>query len=256
MPSNLEQRNSERRRLPGIGGSPNECTVVEFIGIPGAGKSALAHALERRLQGACIVACPPPSEYQSKVLSRSEKLSLDVKYFGLAGSYRFRRLFYDVRHAHLGLWVVHNSWEKSRHPLVLLDKLQSRPNCFYILEEWLLHRTIGESISAYQSSRGFVRSFAFPPTGGHRHVYVLVSVGLAQALERIRRQDQPMRWFARKNDAATIMKTLELWKGHLDDEVRTEIRRRGIRCIEVDGARPVDSNADLLADELLERARP
>lgn len=222
--------------------------ILEFIGLPGAGKSTLATALASRLASDLAVDLPDRFEYRRKSLTLSEKLRLDVAYPGFL-PYRLGRLHHDVRRFGLGLWTVRNSWKRSRYPLVLLDRTARLPRQFHVLDEWLLHRTIDESILRYESDVTYSTKFAIPPLAPHRLTYVCVNVDRDEACARVRSQEQPFRTFAKERDTGRIQETLAVWSRQLE-ALKAEIRGRGFELIEVDGRAPVDANIALLEDRL------
>jgi hypothetical protein len=118
-----------------------------------------------------------------------------------------------------------------------------------VLDEWLLHRTIDESIRRYGASFDFTRRFAIVPTPRRRLIYVCVDVDEAVARQRILGQDHPYRTFAAGKDALKIDNVLTPWRAQLH-ALRAEIARRGLTLIDVDGRAPVDVNVALLRKRL------
>lgn len=225
--------------------------IVEFMGIPGSGKSSLASALVQKLSTThpFDAALPDRFDYRRKQLTWFEKVRLDVMYAPSFLMYRIRRLFFDISNMGLGFWIVGNSWRQSRYPIVLLDLVRLAPRRFYILDEWLMHRTIEESIKRYNSNVSFSRKFAIPHIKTHCLVYVCVHVDRELARERILNQDQPFRFFAKKKDGCTIEEILALWD-HQVQQLQLEIDRRRLVCIDIDGSAPIEFNVQLLLDRL------
>lgn len=228
---------------------PQRDIIVEFIGVPGAGKSTLAAALAEKLSTKFDVARPQFS-YPRKELTSLEKVRLDVMYAPSFLIYRLRRVFFDVKNFGLGFWVVVNGWEQSRYPVYILDKARVAPKRFYILHEWLMHRIVGESIARYASNVSFSMKFAIPTLRTHRLVYVCVRVDRALGLERILNQDQPFRKFAKTKDRGIIEEVLGLWDRQLE-QLKSEIQRRQLVCIDVDGTAPIEANVELLLKQLV-----
>lgn len=224
--------------------------VVEFIGVPGAGKTRIAAALAQALSVRFDVAFPDRYEYRRWSPSRAEALRLDLRHgFALAG-YRLQRLCFDVRRAgRPGTRTVVHSLRNSRFPGLLLERMRRDPRRVWVLDEWLLHRTIEESLRSYDADAAFAEAFAFPPARTLPMTYVCVEVDLAVARERILRDDPAFRWFARDGNAEAIERTLAGWQSRLDG-LKAAMRRRGLPCLEVDGTADVESNAQRLAFEL------
>ncbi len=222
--------------------------IFEFIGLPGAGKSTLATALAAGLAADFDVSMPGRAEYRRKELTLADKVRLDLRSPGLL-AYRLARLQHDVRTSGVGLWTVSHSWSQSRYPLVLLDLAARAKRRVLVLDEWLLQRTIDESIRRYGASIGFTRRFAIAPTSRQRLVYVCVNVDETVARERIVAQDQPFRTFAADKDALKIGDVLTLWRAQLQ-ALRPEIARRGLPLIDIDGSAPIDTNVALLREKL------
>lgn len=220
--------------------------VVEFVGIPGAGKSRVAAALAQELSRRFDVAFPDRFEYRRWSLSRAEELALDLRHAPSSACYRLRRLWFDLRRAGPGLWVTRQSWRNSRYPVVLLEKMRRDPRQVYVLDEWLLHRTIEESIRSYDAGPAFAAAFAFPPRRTPPVIYACVETHPAVARDRILKEDNSYRWFARSEDAGTIEQTLRAWQAQLQ-ALKAEMRRRGLPCVEIDGSDPIDANAKRLA---------
>ena len=223
--------------------------ILEFVGLPGAGKTTLACALAAGLAPDFDVALPDRGDYRRKSLTRADKLRLDAR--SLAGllPYRLARLWHDLRVSGVGLRTVRNSWGQSRYPLVLLEHASRATRRVLVLDEWLLHRTIDESIKRYGASVAFACKFAIAPTPNHRKIYVCVNIDETVALDRIVKQDQPFRAFADGKDADRIGEVLALWYAQLH-ALKCEIVRRGLVLIEVDGDAPIDTNIALLRRRL------
>lgn len=230
--------------------APHPELVVEFVGVPGAGKTRIATALVRELSARFDVAFPDRFEYRRWSLPRAEELRLDCRHALTLAGYRLRRLRFDARRAgRPGLWIAANSWRNSRFPVLLLEKMRRDPRRVYVLDEWLLHRAIEESLRAYDANVSFTESFAFPPRGALPMTYVCVDVDLAVARERILGDDAAFRWFARDGDAEVIERTLARWQSQIDG-LKTMMCRRGLPRLEVDGSAPAESNARRLAAAL------
>ena len=224
--------------------SPRD-VIVEFIGLPGAGKSALACALAAELAADVDVELPGRGDYRRKELTRADKWRLDARSPLSLWPYRLARLGHDIRVSGIRPRTVLDSWRLSRYPLVLLEHASRNRRRVLVLDEWLLHRTIDESIRRYGASIAFARKFAIAPTPRHRKVYVCVDIDQRVAHERILEQDQPFRAFARDKDPHLIDEVLAQWQTHLD-ALKPEIVRRGLPLIEVDGNAPIDGNVALL----------
>ena len=223
--------------------------ILEFIGLPGAGKTTLACALAAGLAPDFDVALPGRGDYRRKKLTRADKLRLDAR--SLAGllPYRLARLWHDLRVSGVGLGTVRNSWGQSRYPLVLLEHASRATRRVLVLDEWLLHHTIDESIRRYEASVAFACKFAIAPTPHYRKVYVCVNIDEAVALDRIVEQEQPFREFAEGRNPQRIGQVLALWHAQLQ-ALKSEIVRRGLVLIEVDGNAPIDTNVALLRQGL------
>ena len=219
--------------------------LLEFVGLPGAGKTTLACALAAGLAPDFDVALPARTDYRRKQLTRADKLRLDAR--SLAGllPYRLARLWHDIRMSGIGPRRVRDSWHRSRYPLVLLEYASRNMRRVLVLDEWLLHRTIDESIRRYDASVAFACKFAIAPTPRHRKVYVCVNIDEVVARERIVEQDQPFRSFVKEKNLHTINAVLAQWHAHLH-ALKPEIVRRGLVLIEVDGSAPIDTNVALL----------
>jgi thymidylate kinase len=232
-------------------------TFIEFIGLPGAGKTTVAAALVERLDG-CVggeVAMPERDEYRRPQLEVADKARLDIAYATAFLGYRLKRLLFDVRCKGPGLWTVRQSWKQSRYPIVLLDRARRQPHRFYILDEWLVHRTIDESIRRYHGSSEFCRRFAIPRVAPHSLLYVFLWIDPKVARERILEQEHPYRDFAKRKDVQEIDRVLGLWDRQLR-LMRGEIGARAIPCVDLDGDNGVERNASLIEKRLLEPAAP
>lgn len=223
--------------------------IVEFIGLPGSGKSTLSARLAARLAPDFDADLPDRSAYRSRTLSFVEKLRLDAAYAPGCLPYRLGRLLYDVQTSGIGLWTVANSWERSRYPLVFLDRAARMPRRLHLLDEWLMHRTIDESIRRYRSNIDFSRRFAIYTATQHRSVYVCINVDRALAQQRVLAQHQPFRLFAKEKDGGKINEVLGLWLHQLE-ALKLEIYKRGLLLIEVDGSAPIESNVETLHERL------
>ena len=224
--------------------------IVEFIGIPGSGKSSIAAALAARLSTRFNVSLPERGDYRTRKLSRLEKVRLDVMYAPSLLMYRVRRLFHDIGHARPGLWTIAKSWERSRYPSVLLEQVRRAPRQFYILDEWLMHRAIGESIGRFNADFEYPRKFAMCRVRTHRLVYVWVHVDRELACDRILGQEQSFRNFARTKDRRRIGEVLDLWDRELQ-QLKLEIDKRRLLCIDVDGSDPIESTVERLLSSLV-----
>ena len=219
--------------------------IVEFIGVPGAGKSTLAFALAAGLAADFDVALPDRGDYRRKELTLADKLRLDARSLASLLPYRLARLRHDIRMSGIGPRRVRDSWHRSRYPLVLLEYASRNMRRVLVLDEWLLHRTIDESIRRYEASVSFACKFAIAPTPRHRKVYVCVNIDEAMARERIVEQDQPFRAFASEKNPHRINEVLTQWHAHLH-ALKPEIVRRGLVLIDVDGTAPIDTNVAVL----------
>ena len=223
--------------------------VVEFVGVPGSGKTTLATALVARLAAEFDIDFPDGVEFRVKAVPLAEALRLDIRYLASTLGYRLARVLYGVRRSGVGLWLVSNAWRTSRFPLVLLDRALRKPKQFHVFDEWLLHRTIGESIDRYGADIGFSRRFAFAPTMGLRRAYVCVDIDHDLAVRRVLEQDQSFRWFARNKNQLRIDRVLSLWREQVQ-ALKDEITERGLPLMCVDGSLPIEGNAALLCDWL------
>jgi thymidylate kinase len=223
--------------------------IVEFIGVPGAGKSTIAAALAEELSRRFDVA-HPQFIYPRRPIGAMEKLRLDVMYAPHFMMYRIRRLLYDFRRSGPGLWTASNAWERSRYPAFLAEMLARAPKEIYVLDEWVMHRVIEESIARYDSDLAFSTKFAIPTVRTHRLVYVCVRVDTRLALERVMSQDQPFRKFARNKDPSVIDRVLASWDKQIE-QLRSEIERRRLPCVDIDGSRSIAANVETLVEWLV-----
>lgn len=224
--------------------------VVEFIGVPGAGKSTIAAALAAALSHKFDVAHPRFIFPPGATIGLVEKLRLDVAYAPSFMLYRVRRLLFDFKRSGLGFWTAFNAWEQSRYPVFLADKLAHAPKDIYVLDEWLLHRIIGESIARYNSDFSFSTKFAIPSFRTHRLIYVCVRIECGLAAQRILGDEQPFRTFAKGKNPAVISRVLNSWNRQME-QLRSEIDSRRIPCIDIDGNAPVEDNVRILVEWLL-----
>ena len=220
--------------------------VVEFIGVPGAGKSTIAAALAAALSSKYDVA-QPAFIFPQGPISLMQKLRLDVTYAPNFLMYRIRRLLYDFRRSGPGIWTASNAWEQSRYPIFLAEKLARAPKEIYVLDEWLMHRVIGESIARYHSDLSFSTKFAIPTFRTHRLAYVCVRVDTGVAVQRVLGEDQPFRKFAKSKDPALVDSVLSSWNRQIE-QLRSEIERRKLPCIDVDGSTSIEGNVATLVE--------
>jgi hypothetical protein len=226
-------------------------TVIEFVGLPGAGKTSVAREVCEGLatDAPASVAMPDRSDYRRRQLSLLEMARLDVAYALPLLRYRLRRLRYDVRRARPGLWTIRHSWNQSRYPIVLLDVMRHRPHRYYVLDEWLVHRTIDESIRRYDGEVDFSLAFGLLRLAPYRRVYVYVHVDTETACRRILDDVQPFRRFAQSASADEIRAVLRPWEAQLR-ELHRAIGEHGFECIELDGCEPVAANAQRVLEQV------
>jgi adenylate kinase family enzyme len=133
--------------------------IVEFIGIPGAGKTTIAFRTYERLALLYTTAFPKREEYRRRRLTKLEKASIDLKYARKLLGYRIRRIASECRWKGYRRWSFQLGWERSRYPSLLLDYMARYPAEVFILDEWLVHRTIEEAIRTDRKDVQFCRLF-------------------------------------------------------------------------------------------------
>lgn len=225
-------------------------TIVEFIGIPGSGKTTLANALYHKLPSCYAAVFPQRDEYRQIDLTFSRKLSIDLRYLPILFPYRLRRMIYEVKHTGLSLAAVRNGWARSRYPGVFFDLAKDLDAGLIILDEWLVHRTIDEDIHFYRTGFDYVGNFYLAPST-HRDsiIFVRVKIDPKIALQRILHDNQPYRHFALKKNKASISKILAEWERDVA-EVSAALEAIQIPLLSVNGSDPVDKSVEVLMASL------
>jgi hypothetical protein len=220
------------------------CSIVEFIGIPGAGKSTIASALHQHAAALSQAQLPQREEFRRRKLTGAEKLAIDVRFAPQLLRYRLRRVAHDVHVRGVGRSSVSFGWERSRYPALLLEYIRRHPAELFVLDEWLVHRTIDEALRLYPDDRTFGPRFGILPLRGITAFYVFIEIDPKTALQRIHTQHQPGRTFLKKHrNEASVSCVLQAWRCRVDD-VREELSRRGAPIVSIDGSGQVSENAE------------
>ncbi|MGG7054719.1 ATP-binding protein [Nitrosomonas sp. ANs5] len=227
---------------------PNK-TVVEFIGIPGSGKSTIAKALyENFLPSSDVIM--PMHGFRRVDLTFFEKVSVDLRYLSVLFPYRFRRVLYELRYFGYNLVSIKNGWERSRYPSAFFELVKKLDAKLIILDEWLIHRTIDEDVHRYQTGIDYVGRFSLAPLSNIDKIcYVLVKTNPEIAFKRILSEDQPYRHFALNKDKCRIRKVLANWEQDVK-EVSAALEAQQIPLLMINGSDPVEKNVQLLTDLL------
>ena len=228
-------------------------TLVEFAGIPGSGKTTIAKALYQSLGSTLFVSFPRREEYRRKFLHLNEKISLDLRYIGELFPYRFRRVQQEVRRFGVSLSSVRGGWELSRYPAILMD-LANRDNAaFFILDEWLIHRSIDHALNLYPDEEDlryrYVKNFFSAPLGNIDIIYVFVQIMPELALKRVSGDYQPYRNFAIDKTESQIADTLSLWEKQLVN-VSSLLKTWNAPLLTINGSSPVEENVEFLKEKL------
>jgi hypothetical protein len=229
-------------------------SVVEFIGLPGAGKTSTASALHEVLARSYSTAFPERQEYRRRPLGRAGKLALDVRYAPQLYRYRLRRTLFELRARGPGPRTLKSGWKKSRFPALLLDYKDRHPAQVFILDEWLVHKTIAEAFRRYPDDLRFCTRFATWPFRGLDTHYVAIDIDPQAALHRILYQDHPHRTFLWNIETGRFPAVLEFWQDRLGS-IMEELLRRGLPVLTVSGLDDVRHNADRIATWLTARLK-
>ncbi len=225
-------------------------TVVEFIGIPGSGKTTIAKALYERLLSSESVSLPQRSEYRQIDLTFYEKLSIDLRYLHTLLPYRFKRVIYESKHFGFNFLSLRNGWARSRYPGVFFDLAKGMDTNLIILDEWLVHRTIDEDIHFYQAGFDYVGNFFLAPlVHVDNIIFVLVKTNLEVALHRILHDNQPFRHFALDKDKVRISKILNRWAEDIV-QIDTALKKLQVPLYIINGNTSVEENVNFLVKSI------
>ncbi|SDX52582.1 hypothetical protein [Nitrosomonas halophila] len=225
-------------------------TIVEFIGVSGSGKTTLASALFHRLSSCYTAVFPQRGEYRQIDLTFSRKLSIDLRYLPILFPYRLRRMIYEVEHTGFSLTAIRNGWARSRYPAVFFDLSKGWDAGLFILDEWLVHRTIDEDIHFYRTGFDYVRNFYLAPLMHiNSIIFVRVEVDPKIAFQRILHDNQPYRRFALNKNKALIRKILAEWEQDVA-QVSAALEAMQVPLFTINGSGPVDKNVEILMASL------
>jgi hypothetical protein len=220
--------------------------VIEFIGLPAAGKTTTASMLFKRLNGSYSTAFPKRNDYRRRKLAPSERLALDIRHAPDLAGYRLRRVLHEFRHRGVSRHSFQSVWRRSRYPALLLDYISNHPAQVFILDEWLVHRTIAESWRRYPNDQRFTARFGTCPIKGMNVCYVSIELETAVALDRLSRQVHPHRAFLRHTGERDVPRLLRHWQEHIG-YFKTRIARMGFPILTLTGEQEVGANVDLIA---------
>lgn len=162
--------------------------AVEFIGVPGSGKSTIARALyENLLSAGVCVDMPRKEDYRRPSKDVFYLARMDVISLFFLFSYRCRRIYERWVATHSMKWSLLKGYSRSRYPSYLVDYIRKSDSEVFVLEEWCQHQTCEEAVCSFDeiSIDRYCSRLANIDIPGLSVAYVVVETDIGKAAQRI-----------------------------------------------------------------------